>query len=62
MAIEAEPLATWRRMIDLNLTSCFLGARLIGEAMLKRGNGGRIINIASISALIANRGDRWPRL
>ena len=56
MAIEAEPLATWQQMIDLNLTSCFLGTKLIGAAMLARGNGGRIINIASISALIANRG------
>ena len=28
----------------------------MGQAMLARGRGGRIINIASISALIANRG------
>jgi NAD(P)-dependent dehydrogenase (short-subunit alcohol dehydrogenase family) len=56
VAIEAETLETWQRMIDLNLTSCFLGTRLIGAAMLARGKGGRIINIASISALIANRG------
>jgi gluconate 5-dehydrogenase len=56
VAIEAETLETWQQMIDLNLTSCFLGTRLIGGAMLARGNGGRIINIASISALIANRG------
>jgi NAD(P)-dependent dehydrogenase (short-subunit alcohol dehydrogenase family) len=53
VAIEAETLATWQRMIDLNLTSCFLGAKLIGAAMLARGKGGRIINIASISALIS---------
>jgi len=56
VAIESEPLATWQRMIDLNLTSCFIGTKLIGAAMLERGKGGRIINIASISALIANRG------
>jgi len=56
MAIEAEPLATWQQMIDLNLTSCFLGTKLIGGAMLAGSKGGRIINIASISALIANRG------
>jgi gluconate 5-dehydrogenase len=56
MAIQEEPLATWQQMIDLNLTSCFLGTKLIGGAMLARGKGGRIINIASISALIANRG------
>jgi len=56
VAIEAETIETWQRMIDLNLTSCFLGTKLIGGAMLTRGQGGRVINIASISALIANRG------
>ena len=54
--IESESLETWRRLVDLNLTSCFIGVKLVGKAMLERGQGGRIINIASISALIANRG------
>ena len=54
--IETEPLATWRAAMDLNLTSCFLATKTIGGAMLARGQGGRIINIASISALVANRG------
>jgi NAD(P)-dependent dehydrogenase (short-subunit alcohol dehydrogenase family) len=54
--IENESLETWRRLVDLNLTSCFIGVKLVGKAMLERGKGGRIINIASISALIANRG------
>jgi NAD(P)-dependent dehydrogenase (short-subunit alcohol dehydrogenase family) len=56
MAIEAEPLDTWQRQMDLNLTSCFLGTKIVGGAMRTRGAGGRIINIASISALIVNRG------
>jgi gluconate 5-dehydrogenase len=54
--ITTEPLQTWQGLIDLNLTSCFIGTKLIGGAMLERGKGGRIINIASISALIVNRG------
>jgi len=54
--IATESLETWQRSIDLNLTSCFIGTRMFGEAMLARGQGGRIINIASISALIANKG------
>jgi NAD(P)-dependent dehydrogenase (short-subunit alcohol dehydrogenase family) len=54
--IEDEPLEVWQRMVDLNLTSCFVGTKLVGKAMLERGKGGRIINIASISAIIANRG------
>src|ERR1700722_14528073 len=56
VAIAAQSLESWQRGIDLNLTSCFIGARRVGAAMLERGKGRRIINIASISALIANRG------
>ena len=50
------PLDTWRELIDLNLTSTFLCTKLIGGAMVARGQGGRIINIASINGLVANRG------
>jgi NAD(P)-dependent dehydrogenase (short-subunit alcohol dehydrogenase family) len=55
VAIENSDLATWRRFIDLNLTHCFICTRMIGGAMLARGEG-RVINIASISGLVANRG------
>ncbi len=54
--IVEDTLDTWRRVIDLNLTSCAVATRLVGASMLAQGKGGRIINIASISALIANRG------
>ena len=50
------PLEQWQQMLDLNLTSVFLCTKLIGGAMLHRGTGGRIINIASISGMVANRG------
>lgn len=53
---EDMPLATWQRMVDLNLTSAFLCTKLIGGTMLDRPGGGKIVNIASISALIANKG------
>jgi NAD(P)-dependent dehydrogenase (short-subunit alcohol dehydrogenase family) len=53
---EEMPLATWRELMDLNLTSCFLCTRLIGGAMVQRGRGGRVINIASINSLVAGRG------
>jgi gluconate 5-dehydrogenase len=56
VSIADETLDNWRKMVDFNLTSCFVATRVIGAAMLARGKGGRIINIASISALIANRG------
>jgi gluconate 5-dehydrogenase len=55
VAIEDTDLATWQRFVDLNLTHCFICTRMIGGAMLKRGEG-RVINIASISGMIANRG------
>ena len=49
------PLDTWRQMMDLNLTCTFLCTKLIGGAMVARGQGGRVVNIASISGLVANR-------
>jgi gluconate 5-dehydrogenase len=53
---ESLPLAEWQKIIDLNLTSTFLCTRIIGQAMIERGAGGRIINVASISGMVANRG------
>ena len=55
VAIENTDLATWQRFVDLNLTHNFICTKMIGGAMLARGQG-RVINIASISGLIANRG------
>lgn len=54
--VEDQSLADWQRILDLNLTSTFLCTQLIGGAMVRRGGGGRVINIASISGLVANRG------
>jgi NAD(P)-dependent dehydrogenase (short-subunit alcohol dehydrogenase family) len=55
VAIEDTDVETWQRFVDLNLTHCFICTKMIGGAMLARGEG-RIINIASISGLVANRG------
>ncbi|MGH7266079.1 MAG: SDR family NAD(P)-dependent oxidoreductase [Candidatus Rokuibacteriota bacterium] len=49
------PLDQWQTYVDLNLTSTFLCTKLIGGAMLPR-RWGRVINIASISGMVANRG------
>ncbi|HET6424355.1 MAG TPA: SDR family oxidoreductase [Planctomycetaceae bacterium] len=54
--IAEQTLEQWREILDLNLTSTFLCMKHIGGAMLAAGKGGRVINIASISGLIANRG------
>jgi gluconate 5-dehydrogenase len=53
---QEMPLDTWQSLIDLNLTSTFVCTRLLGGAMVARGAGGRVINVASISGMIANRG------
>lgn len=42
-------LATWRKVVDVNLTGCFLCARSAFRSMLRTG-GGRIVNVGSISA------------
>ena len=54
IATEEMPLETWRRLIDLNLTSAFVCTKRLGGAMLAR-RWGRIINIASICGQIATR-------
>jgi gluconate 5-dehydrogenase len=50
------PLEKWQEILDLNLTSTFLCTKIIGGAMAGRGRGGRIINVASMSGMIVNRG------
>lgn len=45
----------WRELIDLNLTSSFVATKIIGGAMVERGAGGRIINIASINAFVVGQ-------
>ena len=54
--VEEQTLEQWQQILDINLTSTFLCTKLIGGAMVKRGSGGRVINIASISGMVANRG------
>ena len=49
------PLETWLEMMNLNLTSTFLCTKLIGGHMVERRTG-RVINIASISGMVSNRG------
>jgi NAD(P)-dependent dehydrogenase (short-subunit alcohol dehydrogenase family) len=53
----AEDLAAsdWRRMIDVNLTGVFLCAQAESRVMLP-ADGGSILNVASMSGSIVNRG------
>jgi len=47
---EDMPLEKWQKVIDVNLTGCFLMAQAAGREMLKHGSGS-IINIASIAGV-----------
>jgi NAD(P)-dependent dehydrogenase (short-subunit alcohol dehydrogenase family) len=54
-AAEDMPLEQWQRMLDVNLTGIFLSAKAEAKAMLPRRQGS-IVNIASMSGSIVNRG------
>ena len=50
---EDMPLEQWQKVLDVNLTGCFLMAQAAGREMLKN-NSGSIINIASIAGLTSS--------
>jgi NAD(P)-dependent dehydrogenase (short-subunit alcohol dehydrogenase family) len=52
---EEMPSAQWQKMIDINLTGVFNSCQAEGRAMLAAGKGS-IVNIASMSGVIVNRG------
>jgi NAD(P)-dependent dehydrogenase (short-subunit alcohol dehydrogenase family) len=52
---EDMSLEQWQRVIDINLTGVFLSCQAEARAMLDHG-GGSIVNIASMSGTIVNRG------
>lgn len=52
---EAMEIEQWQTMIDINLTGLFLSCQAEANAMLAHGKGS-IINIASMSGVIVNRG------
>lgn len=52
---ETMALGDWERMIRTNLTGVFLSCQAEGRAMLAHGRGA-IVNVASMSGSIVNRG------
>lgn len=54
--LEEQSLEQWQQILDLNLTSTFLCLKYIGGAMVASGRPGRVINVASVSGMIINRG------
>jgi gluconate 5-dehydrogenase len=43
----------WRRVVDIHLTGTFQVGREAAKRMIKRGRGGKIINIASLASEVA---------
>ncbi len=50
---EDLSLAQWDKTIDINLKGSFLVTQSVGRSMIKAGNGGRIINLASQAGTVA---------
>jgi NAD(P)-dependent dehydrogenase (short-subunit alcohol dehydrogenase family) len=52
---ESMPARQWQRVYDVDVTGVFLSCQAEGRAMLRNGRGA-IVNIASMSGTIVNRG------
>jgi NAD(P)-dependent dehydrogenase (short-subunit alcohol dehydrogenase family) len=50
------PAAEWRRVVDVNLTGAFLAARAAARVMVTDGEGGRIVQVASVHSVSPGRG------
>jgi len=47
---EDVPREGWQKVIDVNLTGAFLFAQAAGRVMIDQGDGGKIVNVASVAA------------
>lgn len=54
--VVEETAANWRRVIDVDLTGPFLCAQAAAREMVKRGRGGRIVNVTSVHEHLPIRG------
>jgi NAD(P)-dependent dehydrogenase (short-subunit alcohol dehydrogenase family) len=52
---ETMPPDRFRQVLDVNVTGTFLCCQAVGRHMIERG-GGRIVNVASIAALVGQPG------
>src|SRR5258708_19174099 len=54
--LSNKSFGNWRKVLSVNLDGVFLTDRACADAMIKAGNGGRIINIASAAARLPTPG------
>jgi gluconate 5-dehydrogenase len=52
---EDMPLEKFQAVLDVNLKGTFLMSQAVGKTMIERGQGGTIINVASIAGLTAGK-------
>jgi NAD(P)-dependent dehydrogenase (short-subunit alcohol dehydrogenase family) len=52
---EDMPLDRFRQVLDVNVTGTFLASQLAARAMIERGQGGAMVNIASVAGLVGGR-------
>jgi NAD(P)-dependent dehydrogenase (short-subunit alcohol dehydrogenase family) len=48
---EEYPLRGWQKVLDTNVTGLFYLTQAVGSHMIRRGQGGRIINLASVAGI-----------
>ena len=53
MLLLDKSLESWQKLLDVNLTGVMLTDRAVARAMIAGGNGGTIVNIASVAAVTA---------
>lgn len=53
-ALHETTLEEWRSIVDVNLTSVFLGMKTLIPMMIRHGRGGSVINISSISGIVGH--------
>ncbi len=56
MLVLDKALASWQRVIDVNLTGVMLTNRAVARAMVESRTPGSIVNIASVAAVTALKG------
>lgn len=54
MKAETYDLHKFRNLMDINVTGTFTVSQAVGKYMIADGNGGSIINIASMSGSVVN--------
>jgi len=54
---EEMPVEKFDLVVEVNVRGTFLMSQAVGRRMIERGEGGKIVNIASIAGLIGGRPD-----